>query len=101
MKLEPSHTGCFLKQPPPTVRGRTVAVQDLPGHGTHVVVIVPGELRAGPDVGQREERDPRETGVVGVHEHVLHEHVRSTGVLEVQWTHLGIKSNNKNGSTAL
>jgi hypothetical protein len=59
-----------------------VAVEHPTGDAPDVVVVIPGELRPGPDELRTKERHPREAQVVRVHEDVLHEHVGRARVLK-------------------
>jgi len=70
-----------LEQTNATVGGAALAIQHLAGHHAHLVVVVPGQLRAGADVRGREECHPGESQVMGVHKHVLHEEIRVARVL--------------------
>lgn len=70
-----------LQYPTTTVLGSTLAHEDLALDTAHLVVVVPRELRARPDVVHGEEGDPREAQVVSVHKHVLHKEIGRTRVL--------------------
>ena len=76
---------CFLssklEESASTLACPTVAVFNLAVNTAHVVAVVPGELRAGLDVADGEEGNPREAQVMGVNKHVLHKHVGFTRVL--------------------
>lgn len=46
--------GCSSQQSPSALSGSTAAQQHLPLHTTHLIVVVPGQLCAGPDPSAQE-----------------------------------------------
>ena len=72
-----------LQEPALAVGGPTVADDLLVLHGAHLVIVVPAELLPCGDKLKCEEGDAGEPEVVAVHEHILHEHIRVTAVVQI------------------
>lgn len=74
-------TGKHSHEPSAALGFGARAHQHLARYAAHLQVVVPRQLRAALDEVAREERHLWEANVVRVHERILHEHVRATGVL--------------------
>jgi hypothetical protein len=88
-----------LQQTLAAIGRATLAIEYFARHTAHVVVVVPGQFRARPDVGRGEKRHPGEPQIVRVDKHVLDEQIRVTRVLEGKRKPVRPEQNHLKGAT--
>ena len=73
-----------LKQPSSALLGPAMAKLFFPRDTADFITVVPRKFSASTNVGTSKESNPRETQIVRIDEHVLHENVRIARVLNAE-----------------